>query len=128
MRTVLEMFSSVFSFYKIKVIVNENVRITDHASGIRLPNWSKFAINWKNDSDIRIYQHGVTVKFFDVAMFLLSYLVTDPSFMSISLVVLEFWQLSFVRDWPEIPKLEIPSSEFFSTSGDWGELGIPNVK
>ena len=90
MRTVLEMFSSVFSFYKIKVIVNENVRITDHASGIRLPNWSKFAINWKNDSDIRIYQHGVTVKFFDVAMFLLSYLVTDPSFMSISLVVLEF--------------------------------------
>ena len=53
MRTVLEMFSSVFSFYKIKVIVNENVSITDHASGIRLPNWSKFAINWKNDSDIR---------------------------------------------------------------------------
>ena len=40
--------------------------------------------------------------FFDVVIFLLSILVTGPSFMSISSLVLELWQFSFIRDWPEI--------------------------
>ena len=39
---------------------------------------------------------------FDVIFFLLSSLVTGPSFMSISSLALELWQFSFVRDWPEI--------------------------
>ena len=42
--------------------------------------------------------------FFEVVLFLLSGLVTDPSFMSISSLVLELWQFSFKRDWPEILK------------------------
>ena len=63
--------------------------------------------------------------FLDV-LFLLSILVTGPSFMSISSLVLELWQFPFIRDWPEILKLEIPPSEFCPTSGDWDELGIPN--
>ena len=65
--------------------------------------------------------------FFDVVLFLLSILVTGPSFMSISPMVLELWQFSFIRDWSEIRKSEIPPSEFFPISGDWGELEIPKL-
>ena len=65
--------------------------------------------------------------FFDVVLFLLSSLVTGPSFMSISSLVLELWQFSFIRDWPEIWKSEIPPSEFCPISGDWGKLEIPNL-
>ena len=65
--------------------------------------------------------------FFDAVLFLLSSLVTDPSFMSISSLVLELWQISFIRDWPEIQKSEIPQSEFCPISGDWGKLWIPNL-
>ena len=74
---------------------------TDYASGISPPDSSKLAINWKNDNDVKIC-------------------------MSISLWVMELWQFSFIRDWPEIQILEIPSSEFWQISGHWGELGIPN--
>ena len=41
-------------------------------------------------------------------MCLFSSLVTGPSLMSISSMVLELWQFSFTRDWPEIQKSEIP--------------------
>ena len=68
-----------------------------------------------------------TSKFFDVVLFLLSSLVTGPRFMSISSLVLELWQFLFIRHWPEIWKSEIPTSEFFSISGDWGELWISNL-
>ena len=67
-----------------------------------------------------------TSNFFDVALFFLSSLVTGPSFVSISSLVLELWQFSFIRDWPEIRKSEIPPSEFCPISGDWGKLWIPN--
>ena len=40
---------------------------------------------------------------------------------------LELWQFSFIKYWPELWKLEIPLSKFFPISGDWGELGIPNL-
>ena len=66
-------------------------------------------------------------KFFDVVLFLLSSLVTGSSFMSISSLVLELWQFSFIRDWPEIKKSEIPPPEFCPISGDWDELWIPNL-
>ena len=68
-----------------------------------------------------------SLNLFDVVLFLLSRLVTGPSFMSISPLVLELWQLSFIRDWPEIRKSEIPPSEFCPISGEWGELEIPNL-
>ena len=60
-------------------------------------------------------------------LFLLSSLVTGPSFMSISSLVLELWQFLFIRDWPEIQKFEIPPSEFCSISGDWGRQVIQNL-
>ena len=33
----------------------------------------------------------------------------------------------FIRDWPEIQKSRIPPSEFCPISGDWDELGIPDL-
>ena len=63
---------------------------------------------------------------FDVVLFLLSSLVTGPSFMSILSLVPELWQFSFIRDWPQIWKSEIPFSEFCPISGDWDKFGIQN--
>ena len=60
-------------------------------------------------------------------LFLLSSLVTGPSFMSISSLILELWQFSFVRDRPEIRKSEILPFEYCPISGDWTELEIPNL-
>ena len=65
--------------------------------------------------------------FYDIVVFFLSILVTGPSFMSISPLVLELWQFSFIKDLPEIRKLEIPPPEFYPISGDWNKLGIPNL-
>ena len=127
MRAVLRIFSSVFSFCKIKGYFNENVSFTDYAFPIRLPDCSNWAINRKKYDDITICWCDVIASFFDVDLFLLSRLVTGPSFMSISSLDLELWQFSFIRDWPEIRKSEIPSSEFLPISGDRSELGIRHL-
>ena len=95
-------------------------------SRIRLWDCSKLTINRENDNDVTICWHDVIINFFDV-LFLLSSLFTAPSFMSISSLVLELWQFSCIRDWPEIRKSEITPSEFCQISGDWGKLGILNV-
>ena len=63
---------------------------------------------------------------FDVAIFLLSNSATASSFMSISILVLELRQSSFIRDWPEIQKSEIPS-EFCYIPGDSRKLEILNL-
>ena len=65
--------------------------------------------------------------FFDVALFHLSSLVTGPSIMSISLVVMELRQFSFIRDWAEILKSEIPLSKFCPISGHWSKSGMPSL-
>ena len=96
-------------------------------SGIWLPNWSELAVNSKNCSDVTVFWHDVIVKFFDVVLFLLSGLVTDLSFVSISSLVSELWQFLFIRDWPEIRKSEIPLPELWAISRDWGEYVVPNL-
>ena len=65
--------------------------------------------------------------FFDVALFLLSSVVTGPSFMSVSWLVLELWQFLHIRYWPEFWELEIPLSEFCSISRDGGKLETPHL-
>ena len=65
--------------------------------------------------------------FFDVVLFFLSSLFTGPSFMSVPSLGLELWQFSFIRNWPEIRKLEIAPSEFFPISGDWSKFSIQNL-
>ena len=72
-------------------------------------------------------QMASSSSFFNVVLFPLSMLVTRPSFMSISSLVLEFWQFSFIRDWPEIRKSEIIPSKFVPISEDWSEQRIPNL-
>ena len=64
---------------------------------------------------------------FDFVFYLLSSLMTGPNFMSISSLVLELGQFSFIRDWPEIRKSETPPFEFCPISGNWGELEIANL-
>ena len=118
-------FCSVFA--RQKVTVTENITFANSLSGIRPPNCSKLARIPKNDNDVTIFRHDVNVTFFDVVLFLLSSLVTGRSFMSISALILELWQFSFIRDWPETWKSEIPPSEFCPISGDWGELWVPNL-
>ena len=76
---------------------------------------------------VTISRNDVIVKFFDVFLCLLSSLVAGSSFMSISSLVLELWLFSFIRDWPENRKSEIPLSEFCQISGDWEESCIPNL-
>ena len=39
----------------------------------------------------------------------------------------EIMTISFIREWPEIWKSEIPWSEFFPISGDWAKSWIPNL-
>ena len=96
-------------------------------SGIRPPDCSKLTKNPKNDNDVTIFQHDVKVNFFEVTLFLLSGLITGPSFMSISSLVLELWHCLFIKDWPEIRKSEISPSEFCQISGIWSKQGIPNL-
>ena len=94
-------------------------------SGLRTaPNWPKIR---KMTMTSQFSDMTSTSNFFDVVLFLLSSLVTGPSFMSISSLVLELWQFPFIRDWPEIRKSEIPPSELCPISGDWGELWMPNL-
>ena len=94
-------------------------------SGLRTaPNWPKIR---KMTMTSQFSDMTSTSNFFDVVLFLLSSLVTGPSFMLISSLVLELWQFSFIRDWPEIWKSEIPPSEFCPISGDWVKLWIPNL-
>ena len=65
--------------------------------------------------------------FFDVVLFLFSSLVIGPSFMSISSLIIELRQFSFIRYWSEIRKSEKHSSEFCPISGLWSQLGILNL-
>ena len=98
-------------------------------SGILLPDFSRLTVHWKIDNGVTIFQHDIIVIFFfDAVLFLLfSGLVTGPSFMSLSSLVLQLWQLIFTRNWPKIRKSEIPPSKFCPIPGDWGELWMPNL-
>ena len=88
------------------------------------PNWPKIR---KMTMTSQFPDMMSSSEFFDVVLFLLSNLVTGSSFMSISSLVLQLWQYSFIKDWPEIWKLEIPLSEFCPIYGDCGKSGIPNL-
>ena len=117
-------FSVLFSvFVRKKVTTTENVTFADSVSEVRPMGCSKLAKNPVNDNDVTIFWHDVNVKFFDVALFLLSSLVTGPCFMSISSLVLELSQFSFIKDWPEIQKLKISHlsfAQYLETGASYG--------
>ena len=95
-----------------------------HACGIRLPDSLKLVISRKNTMTSQFADMTPSSNF--VAL-LLSTLVTGPSFMSTSWLVLELWLFSFMKNWLEIRKSKIPLSEFCPVSGGWGELKIQNL-
>ena len=67
----------------------ESKRFTDYPPKIQQLDVSKMVINQKNDNDITTCRHDNIAKFF-WHCFLLSSLVTGPSFMSISSLVLSY--------------------------------------
>ena len=90
----------LFSVFVIqKVTVNENIGLTDYASGIRLPDCSES----EKTMTSQFANMTSSPNFFDVVIFFLPSLVTDPNFMSISSLVHESWQ---------IRKFEVQPSEF----------------
>ena len=96
-------------------------------SGFRIaPNWPQI---WKMIMTSQFFDMTSLSTFFDFffLLFLLWNLVTGSSFLSISSLILELRQFSFIRDWLEIQKSETPPSEFWPISGDWAKLGIPNL-
>ena len=76
----------------------------DHASGGWLPNCSKLARNLKVTMTSSFPDKTSASGFSDVAVFLLSSLVTGPSFMSISLLLQKLWQL-FCKKLTRNPKI-----------------------
>ena len=82
---------------------------------------------WKITMRSQFSDMTLSSNFFDVVLFLLPILVTGPSFMPILSLVLELWQFSFIRDWPEIRKSKIPLSEFCPISGDRDKLCMSNL-
>ena len=102
-------FSSVFSSCKLKGYYEWKYKFYRLCARIQLPASNDVTICW-NDA---------IVKYFDV-LFLLSSLVTGPSFMSISSM---FWS----HDNFLLQGIQMPPSEFWPTFGDWDELGIPNL-
>ena len=105
MRAVLKIF--YFPFLVKIGGINESFRIfIFNASGIQLFNCSKLVINPKMTITPRIADTTLSSIFFDVDVFLLSSLVIQPSFMSISLLVLELLQF-FIRDFCRNMKIEI---------------------
>ena len=83
--------------------------------------------NLKNDKKSQFAEMKSLSKFFEVVLCFLWFLVTGPSFMSISSLVLQLRQFSFTRDWSEIWTWKIPSSKFCPISRDWGKLETPNL-
>ena len=73
---------------------------------MRLESGFQIALNWLYIGKM------IVASQLDVAVFLLSILVTGPSSM-----VLELWQFLFIRDWPEIRKTEMRPSGFYPISG-----------
>ena len=47
-----------------KVTINENISFIDYEFGIRLPDCSKLAVNWKNSNKVKILRHDIIANFF----------------------------------------------------------------
>ena len=75
-------------------------------SRIRLPDCSKLTTNLKNTNDAIICRNNFIINFFDVALFVLSGLVSGPSFMLTSSLVLEFWQVLAIKVLTKNPDIE----------------------
>ena len=99
-------------------------------SGIRPPDCSKLAKNPKNDNDVTILRQDVIVKCFwgcFVSLVKSSYWSKFHVSIITGSGIMKFLKFFFIRDWPEIRKSKILTSEFCPISGDWDQLWIPNL-
>ena len=125
---VLIRTSSVFRFCKIGSYFlwkSKFYRVYIRNSAFGLLQSGNKLEKWQWHHNFMTWRHRQL--FFELVLFLLSSLVTVPSFTSISSLVLELWQFSFIRVWQKIWKLEIHPSECCPISGEWGELEMPNL-
>ena len=104
-RAVLEIFWSCFQFLSDKRLLLLKILLmqTLYPESSLWTNWPEIR---KMTMTSQFSNMTSSSNVFDVALFLLSRLATGPSFMSISSLVLELSQFSFIRDWPEIRKSE----------------------
>ena len=122
------MFNTTFNFCKIKGYCFWKCKfytlcILNPTSG--LLQFVHKLIKWQWYRNLWTFCHRQVFLTLSCLVFLS--LVTGPSFISISLPVLELSQFSFIKDWPEIWKLEIPSFEYCLISRYWGKVGIAHL-
>ena len=110
----------------MKTNENENISFINYVFRIQLPDCSKLdkSGKWQWCHNFPKWHHHQLFLSSFVSFVKFSYW---SNFKSISSLVLEWRQFSFIRDWPEIWKLEIPTTEFCPISGGCGESGIRNL-
>ena len=118
-------FSSVFSFSKI--IGCYWLKCRKYRPCVWNPGSRLIQINYQTEK--WLWSHELPTGrlrkiFFDVAVFLLSSLVTGPSFMSISLPVLELWQFLFTKEFGQKSRnWKLPRLSFFQYLETWVDQG-----
>ena len=114
---VWKQFVLFSDFVRKKVTVNENVSFTDYASGIRLPDCFKLAINWKKwqwHSNWSTWHHHQL--FCHWSKFYINIIIGSGVMI-----------IYFYKGLTRIRKSETPQSEFCPISGDWEFLRIQNL-
>ena len=117
-------FSYIFSFCKIKGYYYQKCKfydlcVRDPASGLLQIGYKSEKWQWRHNFPKN------SSNSFDLTVFLLTSLVSGPSFISISWPELRKFLL--VKDWPVIWKSSIPQSKFYPVSWEWDKLEIPNL-
>ena len=123
-KTILRVLFLVF--VRRKFIITENESFIDHVSGNWISNGYKMALMFFRNRLQYAYMTSSSIWFGFTVLFLSS-LITGPSFMSISRLVLELWNFSFIEDWKKIWRSEITPSDFFSIPRDRSEWVTPNL-
>ena len=109
------------------VTVNDKLSLAGYASGNRLPDCSKLAINQKKDIDVTTCRNYVIVKLLTLFVSFLNFsywakfhlnTITGSGVMTVYF---------HKRHWPEIRKSETPTSELSLIFEDSRELGMPNL-
>ena len=103
--------------------MNENISFIDYASGIRLLDRSKLAINRENDNNVIIFRHDVSVNIFWCGFVSLGNFSSWSKFhvniITGSGVMTFFFYKGLTRNRKYL--------HIYQISGDWGKLGIPNL-
>ena len=126
MRAVFESFQFSFLFCKIKGCYwwkCQNHRPCAWNPGSRLLQVKHKSKKWRWQHNLSIRRHH---QFFDVIVLVLSSSVTNPSFMSMSILALELRQCLFVMDLTR--NLEIGNTPIWVLSNIWRLVQVRDTK